>query len=70
MHRKNRTYDKLPLPLFTYELYTCGRYRVASRTPLTTPSVIAYVSGSFHTKRSRGEVERRQLELKGVEGGD
>ena len=47
MHRKNRTYDKLPLPLFTYELYTCGRYRVASRTPLTTPSVIAYVSGSF-----------------------
>jgi len=25
--------------------------------------------GSFHTKRCRGGVERRQMELKGVEGG-
>jgi hypothetical protein len=28
------------------------------------------VSGSFHTKRCRGGVERRQMELKGIEGGD
>jgi hypothetical protein len=27
-------------------------------------------SGSFHTKRWRGGVQRRQVELKGVEGGD
>jgi hypothetical protein len=28
-------------------------------------------SGSFHhSKRSRGGVQRRQLKLKGVEGGD
>ena len=26
--------------------------------------------GSFHTSESRGGVEGRQLELKGVEGGD
>eukprot|EP00982_Pelagococcus_subviridis_P014203 31312-Pelagococcus_subviridis.AAC.19 len=27
------------------------------------------ISGSFHTKRRRGGVERCQLELKGIEGG-
>jgi hypothetical protein len=28
------------------------------------------ISGSFHTSECRGGVERRQSELKGVEGGD
>eukprot|EP00982_Pelagococcus_subviridis_P007367 30588-Pelagococcus_subviridis.AAC.2 len=33
-------------------------------------SLFSNVSGSFRTKRSRGEVQRRQLELKGIAGGD
>ena len=28
------------------------------------------ISGPFYTSESRGGVERRQLELKGAEGGD
>jgi hypothetical protein len=36
------------------------------RSAVSTSSAL----GSFHTKRCRGGVERRQLELKGVEGGD
>jgi hypothetical protein len=42
---------------------------VKNRRPLkhsTTPQTV----GSFHTSERRGGVERRQVELKGVEGGD
>ena len=39
---------------------------------LLTPALHSmYVDfGSFHTSEYRGGVERRQMELKGVEGGD
>jgi hypothetical protein len=38
--------------------------------PLSPTARRACVFGSFHTKRRRGGVQRRQTELKGAEGGD
>jgi hypothetical protein len=38
--------------------------------PFTTAAALSGGSPGFHTKRRRGGVERRQMELKGVEGGD
>jgi hypothetical protein len=42
----------------------------AVRRKNTTPNRIRRHSGPFYTGESRGGVERRQLKLKGVEGGD
>jgi hypothetical protein len=41
---------------------------IASRNASAPPASASL--GPFHTKRRRGGVERRQLKLKGVEGGD
>ena len=43
--------------------------RLASRSAAASLSASPAHSGSFHTKRCRGGVQRRQLELKGVEAG-
>ena len=42
----------------------------ASTTNFWLSPLGSTVLGSFHTSERRGGVERRQLELKGVEGGD
>ena len=44
--------------------------RVAFNRATSALTLGVSTSGSFHTKRRRGGVERRQLKLKGVEGGD
>ena len=44
-----------------------GAAAAAADSPRRNPSNKTW--GSFHTKRCRGGVERRQLKLKGVEGG-
>ena len=44
--------------------------RLASRSAAASLSASPAHSGSFHTKRCRGGVQRRQLALKGVAGGD
>ena len=46
---------------------TCSTFLFS---PAFALSRAASASGPFHTKRSRGGVQRRQLKLKGVEGGD
>ena len=52
------------------------RVGVTTTTPLDARCVRsfalfdAHVSGSFHTSERRDGVQRRQLELKGIEGGD
>jgi len=43
----------------------CESSRVAGAAPCNSRKCL----GSFHTKRRRGEVQRRQFELKGVAGG-
>jgi hypothetical protein len=48
--------------VFGIPLTHCEKSRVSGTT--------RFALGSFHTKRRRGGVHRRQLELKGVEGGD
>jgi hypothetical protein len=40
------------------------------RSVIATGNGAAAPFGSFHTSERRGGVERRQLKLKGVEGGD
>ena len=42
----------------------------ASTTNFWLSPLGSTVLGSFHTSERRGGVERRQLELKGIEGGD
>jgi hypothetical protein len=47
-----------------------GREKYPRASSVMVSRTVATISGSFHTKRCRGGVERRQVEFKGVEVGD